>query len=226
MHPLDILSDSPKYFIFQKEANKTNFGGVLTLFFGLFMIFISILYFLDYNDLNDYSIEYSHILNLTLYEDIQKLNSNPDYNPNFTFTLEITDYNGEPLSERFLLYDYTTDEILDRENNYTIINRRVSDFHIKIYYFCENETNCILKEEDISKYGYRLKINFKVPNIDLQNSPTPIKEGLINRYIQIPFYHYGIYLYLLQHPEVIYGNHRTTNPTQNQPSYRQCRASF
>ena len=152
------------------------------------MIFISILYFLDYNDLNDYSIEYSHILNLTLYEDIQKLNSNPDYNPNFTFTLEITDYNGEPLSERFLLYDYTTDEILDRENNYTIINRRVSDFHIKIYYFCENETNCILKEEDISKYGYRLKINFKVPNIDLQNSPTPIKEGLISRYIQIPFY--------------------------------------
>ena len=32
MHPLDLLSESPRFFIFKKEANKTNFGGVLFLF--------------------------------------------------------------------------------------------------------------------------------------------------------------------------------------------------
>ena len=45
MNSLDIFSDSPRYFIFQKETNKTNFGGVLTLFFSIIMILISFLYF-------------------------------------------------------------------------------------------------------------------------------------------------------------------------------------
>ena len=189
MHPLDIFSDSPKLFIFQKQTNKTNFGGILTLIFSLIMIFISLLYFLDYNDLNDYSIEYSHISNLTLDKDIPNLNSNPDYNPNFTFTLEITNNNGEPLSERFFIYDFAIKRFLDRSKNYTIINRRISDFHIKILYYCENESNCILKEKDISKYGYKLKISFNTAKIDLQNHPTPIiKDVLITKYLQIPFY--------------------------------------
>ena len=189
MHPLDIFSDSPKFFIFQKQANKTNFGGILTLIFSLIMIFISLLYFLDYNDLNDYSIEYSHIPNLTLDKDIPKLNNNPDYNPNITFALEITNLNGEPLSERFLIYDFAINRFLDRSKNYTIINRRISDFHIKILYYCENESNCILKEKDISKYGYKLKISFNTAKIDLQNHPTPIiKDVLITKYLQIPFY--------------------------------------
>jgi hypothetical protein len=189
MHPLDIFSDSPKLFIFQKQTNKTNFGGILTLIFSLIMIFISLLYFLDYNDLNDYSIEYSHIPNLTLDKDIPKLNNNPDYNPNITFALEITNLNGEPLSERFLIYDFAINRFLDRSKNYTIINRRISDFHIKILYYCENESNCILKEKDISKYGYKLKISFNTAKIDLQNHPTPIiKDVLITKYLQIPFY--------------------------------------
>ena len=70
MHPLDFFSESPKYFIFQKEVNKTNFGGVLTLFFGLIMIFISFLCFLDFIDMNSYSIEYSHIMTSNLDKDI------------------------------------------------------------------------------------------------------------------------------------------------------------
>ena len=194
MHPLDIFSDSPKLFIFQKQTNKTNFGGILTLIFSLIMIFISLLYFLDYNDLNDYSIEYSHISNLTLDKDIPNLNSNPDYNPNFTFTLEITNNNGEPLSERFFIYDFAIKRFLDRSKNYTIINRRISDFHIKILYYCENESNCILKEKDISKLGYKLKISFYTPKIDLQNHSTPIiKDDLINKYYQISFYFRSAY---------------------------------
>ncbi len=76
MHPLDFFSESPKYFIFQKEVNKTNFGGVLTLFFGLIMIFISFLCFLDFIDMNSYSIEYSHIMTSNLDKDIPYLNRN------------------------------------------------------------------------------------------------------------------------------------------------------
>ena len=44
---LDILSDSPKNFIFKKEANKTNFGGFLTIIFLLVFLLFTILYILD-----------------------------------------------------------------------------------------------------------------------------------------------------------------------------------
>jgi hypothetical protein len=115
MHPLDIFSDSPKYFIFQKETNKTNFGGVLTLFFSTIMIFISILYFLDYSDLDNYSIEYSHIENLTLAEDIPKLNNDPKEDPYFNFTLKLLDDYNRPLSNNFLLYDLNTGEEINRK---------------------------------------------------------------------------------------------------------------
>ena len=129
MHPLDIFSDSPKYFIFQKEANKTNFGGVLTLIFSLFMISISLLYYLGYLDLDNYSIEYSHIIGNSNNENIPKLNSISELNPNLTFIIELANNQKKPLSERFILYDYTTKEALDRKKNYAII------IFIMIYFF-------------------------------------------------------------------------------------------
>ena len=44
MHSLDFLSESPKYFIFQKGANKTNLGGVLFLMYILIIMSISFVY--------------------------------------------------------------------------------------------------------------------------------------------------------------------------------------
>ena len=38
MHSLDFLSESSKYFIFQKGANKTNLGGVLFLIYILIIM--------------------------------------------------------------------------------------------------------------------------------------------------------------------------------------------
>ena len=52
MHFLDFLNESPNFFIFQKKANQTNFGGVLFLIYILIMILISLAYILDY-ELND-----------------------------------------------------------------------------------------------------------------------------------------------------------------------------
>jgi hypothetical protein len=151
MHFLDFFSDSPKFFIFQKETNKTNFGGVLTLFFSLIMIFISVLYLLDYNEMNDYSIEYSHIIKNSMDNDFPILDSNPDYNPNFTFYIKLFDYNDQELSDNFILYDSNTKEQLNKSEskyNYTIINRRISDFSIGVFYRCIDEYDCSLREEN------------------------------------------------------------------------------
>ena len=52
MYFLDFLNESPNFFIFQKKANQTNFGGVLFLIYIIIMILISLAYILDY-ELND-----------------------------------------------------------------------------------------------------------------------------------------------------------------------------
>jgi len=195
MHPLDIFSDSPKYFIFQKETNKTNFGGVLTLFLGLIMILLSVLYFLDYYEMNNYSIEYSHILGSTLNKDISNLNKNPDFNPNFTFYIKLMDDHDQLLSENFILIDLNTGEKLKNKDkdNFTIFRSSISNFSIGIFYKCINEFDCSLREEDKSKLRYYIYVNYITSKIDLQNSPTPITKDLVVNYITTDFYYKYFY---------------------------------
>ena len=80
MHSLDFLSQSPKNFIYQKETNKTNFWGLLFLFYIIIMFFISLAYLLDYFMNDNYIIEYSQVLN-TLSENKQNIIDNPETNP-------------------------------------------------------------------------------------------------------------------------------------------------
>ena len=48
MNNLDFLSSSPNIFIFQKQSNKTTFGGVLFLIYIIIMIGITFIYIMDY----------------------------------------------------------------------------------------------------------------------------------------------------------------------------------
>ena len=57
MYNLDFLTDSPKIFIFQKDKNKTNFGGILFLIYIIVMILISLIYLADYSMNEKYSYE-------------------------------------------------------------------------------------------------------------------------------------------------------------------------
>ena len=49
MNPIDLISTSPRTFIFQKKSNKTNLGGILTLIYLIFLIILFVLYFFDYS---------------------------------------------------------------------------------------------------------------------------------------------------------------------------------
>ena len=71
MNALDFLSNSPNIFIFQKETNKTNFGGVLFLIYIIIMIFISLVYILDYALKDKFEIE-SYIFNNKTYDESEK----------------------------------------------------------------------------------------------------------------------------------------------------------
>ena len=164
---------------------------------------------MDYLDLDNYSIEYSHIISNLIEKNNPQLNSIPELNPNLTFQIELGNNLKKPLSERFILYDYTTKEVLDRKKNYTIINRRVSDFHIGVNYSCSNKPNCSRKEEDISEDGYILAISFELPDIDLQNKPSPFKEGSIIMTYIIRFYYNSVYNEILSWEVIKYIEHST-----------------
>ena len=58
MNILDFLSSSPKNFIFQKQSNKTNLGGILSLIYLIIFLMISTLYITSYAINDKYNIEY------------------------------------------------------------------------------------------------------------------------------------------------------------------------
>ena len=48
MEKLDFLSGAPNTFIFEKNSNKTNLGGVFTLIYLIIVLIIFIAYIFDY----------------------------------------------------------------------------------------------------------------------------------------------------------------------------------
>ena len=93
MRNLDFLSESPKMFIFNKEANKTNFGGILFLIYIIIMILISLAYILDYAFNDKYSIEnmitynYTHDSN-----ENKKMNDDEELNPYLNLTISFVKF--------------------------------------------------------------------------------------------------------------------------------------
>ena len=89
MHPLDFLSGPPTFFIFKKESNKTNFGGVLFLIYLIIIIMITIYYYIDYKNTANFQVQYKMLLNLNTRKEIDDLNANETYNQNITFSYSI-----------------------------------------------------------------------------------------------------------------------------------------
>ena len=90
MEYIDFLSSSPSFSIFQKKANKIKFGGVLFLLYMIIMLFICLIYILDYILNEKYEIESSVLYNnrnLFGTIDERKLNKIPDIEINFIIYL-------------------------------------------------------------------------------------------------------------------------------------------
>ena len=87
MRIIDFLSDSPKTFIFKKSSNKTTFGGFLTLIYGLIILIMAIVYYIDYHIKDKYIISYNQNKEGI---DVEKKND-PRYNPTLKFKFDVVD---------------------------------------------------------------------------------------------------------------------------------------
>ena len=153
MRKIDFLSQSPSNYIFQKESNKTTFGGVLSIFYIYTISYVLIYYIAIYTQSLPYDIT-SFVQEEKLLSSEQRwfFLKSGKYNPNMTLAFKLLDNNQKILSDRFIMIDAKSRKEIKR---YEILERRVSDIHIYVFYKCLNQSNCNIDSEDISPF-YRL----------------------------------------------------------------------
>lgn len=167
MHDIDIISKSPNNFIFQKNSNKTTFGGCLTIVYVLSVIIIFYYYeFKFFSDVNYQITSYvSQKFVLNKNEQL-KFGESKKYNPILQIKFSLYDNNNEPLSDKFILYDWSNEQIIPRDK---IIKRRVSDIFISVFYQCpKNDNQCEIDSVD-RKSKYELRFEYRGFYLDLQS---------------------------------------------------------
>ena len=151
MRKLDFLSQSPNSFIFQKESNKTTFGGALSaiyliLIFFIFLYFRAIYGFSDPYEITSFISEEKNIQ----YDDQKKFNENTKYNPILPMKFSLLDGYGNNLNDKFIIVDHLNNMTIERDK---IINKRVNDIYFVVLYKCDdtnntNKTDCEIEEKD------------------------------------------------------------------------------
>ena len=188
MHPLDIISESPNLFIFQKESNKTNLGGFVFLIYLIIIVLIFIYYLIDYIEGDKYNIQSFSHFNLRSNDEVKRRNENINYNPNINFKLELRDISFKSLDNKYKLYSNNNHSLLNRN---TTFKERVSKFNIYILYECENE-NCL--DYRMNRfYGFYIGLEYDGFYLDHQNKYKPIIKREDNESLIIKDYFYWNY---------------------------------
>ena len=183
MNSLDFFSISPNLYIFQKEENKTNFGGFLFIIYLIIMFFISLLYILEFFTNDKYDYKCSTVFNF---------DEDSELNPTVQFRVI------NPFYDEFIFYEceYETGEYI--EGNYTYeLKTEISEFCMEIYYIC-NDSNCSSLKSWIpydSSLPY-LGIFYKDFKVEHQaNTPLQISDEIYDthqRFYFTPFNYYDV----------------------------------
>ena len=177
MHSFDFFSESPNIFIFQKESNKTNFGGILFSLFTIIMFLISLAYILDYAINEKYTYEALAFYNHTNdKEELKKMNDDKELNPLINVTISLEDDNFTIHSEQKELDNLEKDHI-DEEGHsiYTFQVNASTEASPVIYFKCGEDRNCSSFKEYIKENGGVCpgEIIIVYPGFKIQYDATP-----------------------------------------------------
>ena len=175
MYALDFLSESPTIFIFNKETNKTNFGGVLFLQYIIVMILISLVYILDYAINKKFTYESFLFLNQTDDKiEQEKKEQDEKINPYLYFKISFNNSN-------YGIWNRSSESPI--ENSYTdyygntayYFKEQASIIDITIFYICGDDENCT-SLKDIKEKNY-CNITMEYPEYPIIHSEDPpVKE--------------------------------------------------
>ena len=177
MHSFDFFSESPNIFIFQKESNKTNFGGILFSLFTIIMFLVSLAYILDYAINEKYTYEAVTFYNHTDDKaELKKMNDDKELNPLINVTISLKDDNFTILDEKLVLHNLEKDHI--DEEGYSIYTFQVNastKAQPTIFFKCGEDRNCSSWKEYIKEnlVIYIGKIIIVYPGFKIQCDATP-----------------------------------------------------
>ena len=187
MNKLDFLSGAPKTLIFEKNSNKTNFGGIWTLIYLIIVLLIIVTYMYDYAVNPKYSVLYTYNHQFKADQESQDNRyNNKNLNPKITFNLKMN--SNQSYNEAHFLVFY-----LDVSNGGSMhevkfgkdYTKNLYDLALVVLYICNNtsEGKCELydeereKNKDLNMYG--LIFNYTGQKVDHQNAESPIKQEFI-----------------------------------------------
>ena len=205
MNCLDFLSGSPKLFIFQKEANKTNFGGVLFLIYILIMILISTFYLINYIINDKYIFEGTSINNVTDYYSYVDMNNDIELNPFLNYTIKIEFM----YIDNFAVYDNHNYHYFQNMEEYNF-RYRANQINLDIYYLCGEDENCTSFKTMNDQYGI-LSIQYPYFNINhFDNPPVQFDE---EKYVYIvnplSLPQFGFYQWEFEWEVIKYKDHKS-----------------
>ena len=181
MHPLDIISQSPNLYLFQKQSNKTNFGGFLFLVYLVLIILVLIYYIVEYIRNPTYTIQSFNHFNFKTEKEIKERNNDEIYNPNIEFNITVQNLNDKTyhdISNNFKLFDYTKGKFSDLNSKF---NDKINNFDYFIVYECDgfNYSNYIKYtktfQEDIN--DFYLYMEYQGFTLEHQDDNEPIKKN-------------------------------------------------
>ena len=176
MYFLDFISDSPKLFIFQKETNKKNLGGIFCLIYILIVILICIFYINDYLVKEKYDITYKIIDEIMWPGEKEKRLNSPEYNPILNISFDLKDLDENSLDERFFIINVEKDGSLSRLERNKFYTKNIHFLRLIIGFNC-NISDC--KDFNISNiekapFFYYLYITYDGSVVDHYREESPL----------------------------------------------------
>ena len=175
MRKVDFLSDSPKMYIFEKNSNKTTFGGFLTVIYIIIAFLIAFAYIYNYEKNNKYIVTYINNQKENKISERIKNDEDPDYNPTLIFTFDILDFHNNTLSNNYVLLDVTSGNLIERNKPHEF---NISNLQIVVLYNCSDK-ECSLREEDLESYNTSVFYNFVFSRnfyeYDFEDDDKPVK---------------------------------------------------
>ena len=197
MNCLDLISGSPRFYIFGKRTNETNLGGLFTIIFVIVLIFTAVSYLYDFY--HNATYEYSYFYKNIRREDRTRLKEKYNLNPVNNFTIEIRDINNNIINDKFIFSYFDDGPILIDFNGTLSIN--IDKYASAVFYKCYYE-----KPDNIC-LGYKsetfeLNIYYESKIFDHENPDCPVRNSSINYvqkfssdYMSIMEAYWGIYNY-------------------------------
>ena len=189
MRNFDFLSETPRIFIFSKKTNKTNFGGILFLIYIIIMIFISLLYVLDYAFNDKYSVECLTIYNKTEYSyNIMEMDADEELNPYIKATISIN-YNPKWVGVYpFAIHDGNNIFLEEKKTDIKFpgqiyeLRKKVSYMSFAIAYKCGNDSNCTSFKKVYERLykNYYFDLDFSIDGRIFHDNDPPIIKGMTN----------------------------------------------